>query len=337
MNLYFLGFTDLLLSFCFDGISKKRKNALLSGALLSFCMVCEIFFVQVFRLLEKTFCHCSLSRQFFATKPFVYTPCYTHNQIFSFGRCWGTFGALTPTTFSGKSFQLRIQQCALCCCHCCGRVAMSVSGFPCTNGRSFLFQSFRHKKVVLFTLSGQYLGWFTLRLSFEAVERSSLPSFYLYLLFPTACLTFNFSSLLIIPQNPIEGAQGKFKLQKMPNCVWVAQLFRGLSCLYKPISLPLIINRGYFFQTCPTASTTWLHVAMIMKVLSWVVLSFWWLPKGEIILLKICLSFYATHGTLDGSLHTIHASQAESFKTRLVRESVSEYELCLWKTKVSLR
>ena len=31
--------------------------------------------------------------------------------------------------------------------------------------------------------------------------------------------------------------------------------------------------------------------------LSWVVLSFWWLPKGEIILLKLCLSFYATHGS----------------------------------------
>ena len=134
--------------------------------------------------------------------------------VFSFGRCWGTFGVLTPTTFWGKSFQLRIQQCALCCCHCCGRVAMIVSGFPCTNGRSFLLQSFRHKKVVLFTLSGQFLGWFTLRLSFEAVQWSSFPSFYLYLLFPTACLTFNFSSLLIIPQNPIEGAQGKFKLQR---------------------------------------------------------------------------------------------------------------------------
>ena len=50
MNLYFFGFTDLLLSFCFDGIGKKRKNALLSGALLSFCVVCEFFFVQVFRL-----------------------------------------------------------------------------------------------------------------------------------------------------------------------------------------------------------------------------------------------------------------------------------------------
>ena len=262
-----MGFTDFLLSFCFDGISKTRKHALLSGALLSFCVVCEIFLCTSFQtFLRRDFVTALYLVSFFATKPFVYTLCYTHNQIFSFGRCWGTFGVLTPTTFWGKSFQLRIQQCALCCCHCCGRVAMSVSGFPCTNGRSFLLQSFRHKKVVLFTLSGQFLGWFTLRLSFEAVQRSSLPSFYLFLLFPTACLTFNFSSLLIIPQNPIEGAQGKFKLQKMPNIVWVAQLFRGLSCLYKPISLPLTINRGHFFQTCPTASTTWLHVPMIMKV-----------------------------------------------------------------------
>ena len=220
MNVYFLGFTDLLLSFCFDGISKKRKNALLSGALLSFCVVYEIFLCTSFQtFLRRDFVTALYLVSFFATKPFVYTPCYTHNQIFSFGRWWGTFGALTPTTFWAKSFQLRIQQCAFCCCHCCGRVAMSVSGFPCTNGRSFLLQSFRHKKVFLFTLSGQFLGCFTLRLSFEAVQRSSLPSFYLYLLFPTACLTFNFASLLIIPQNPIEGAQGKFKLQKMPNCV----------------------------------------------------------------------------------------------------------------------
>ena len=49
MNLYFLWFTDLLLSFCFDGISKKRKNALLSGALLSFCVVYEIFLCTSFQ------------------------------------------------------------------------------------------------------------------------------------------------------------------------------------------------------------------------------------------------------------------------------------------------
>ena len=49
MNLYFLRFTDLLLSFCFDGISKKRKNALLSGALLSFWVVYEIFLCTSFQ------------------------------------------------------------------------------------------------------------------------------------------------------------------------------------------------------------------------------------------------------------------------------------------------
>ena len=43
------GFTDLLLSFCFDGISKKRKNALLSGALQGFCLVCEIFLRTTFQ------------------------------------------------------------------------------------------------------------------------------------------------------------------------------------------------------------------------------------------------------------------------------------------------
>ena len=127
--------------------AKKRKNALLSGALLSFCVVYEIFLCTSFQtFLRRDFVTSLYLVSFFATKPFVYTPCYTHNQIFSFRRCWGTFGALTPTTFWGKSFQLRIQQCALCCCHCCGRVAMSVSGFPCTNGRSFHLQSFRHKK-----------------------------------------------------------------------------------------------------------------------------------------------------------------------------------------------
>ena len=49
MTLYFFGFTGLLLSFCFDGISKKRKNALPSGALLSFCLVCEIFLCTTFQ------------------------------------------------------------------------------------------------------------------------------------------------------------------------------------------------------------------------------------------------------------------------------------------------
>ena len=159
MTLYFFGFTDLLLSFCFDGISNKRKNALLSGALLSFCLVCEIFLCTTFQtFLRRDFVTALYLVSFFATEPFLYSSCYTHNQIFSFGRSWGTFGVLTPLTFWGKSFELSFQHCALCCCHCCGRVAMSVSGFPCTNGKSFLLQSVRHKTVVKFKLSGQLLG-----------------------------------------------------------------------------------------------------------------------------------------------------------------------------------
>ena len=101
INLYFFGFTDLLLSFCFDGISKKRKNALLLGALLSFCVVCEIFLCTSFQtFLRRDFVTALYPVSFFfATKPFVYTACFTHNQIFLFGRRWGTFGVLTPTTF----------------------------------------------------------------------------------------------------------------------------------------------------------------------------------------------------------------------------------------------
>ena len=120
-----------------------------SGALLSFCLVCEIFLCTTFQtFLRRDFVTALFLVSFFATKPFLYTSCYTHNQIFSFGRSWGPFGVMTPTTFWGNSFELGIQQRALCCCHCCGRVAMSVSGFPRTNGRSFLLRSFRHKTGV---------------------------------------------------------------------------------------------------------------------------------------------------------------------------------------------
>ena len=244
---------------------QKTEECTSIGCFAKFLLGVWIFSLYNFSdFLEKRFCHRSLSCQFFCHKPFLYTPCYTHNQIFSFGRSWGTFGVPTPLAFWGKSFELSIQQCALCCCHCCKRVVMSVSGFPCTNGRSFLLQSVRHKTAVLFTLSGQFLGWFTLRLSFEAVQRKELFSFCLYLPFPHCLPYFQLSSLLVVPHIPIESAHWKFKLQKMPNCVWVAELFQELSCLYKPISLPH--NRSHFFQTCPTASTTWLNVAMIRKV-----------------------------------------------------------------------
>ena len=129
--------------------TKKRKNAPPSAALLSFCLVCEISLCTSFQtFLRRDFVTALYLISLFATKSFVYTACFTHNQIFSFGRSQGTFGVLTPVTLGGKRFQLSIQQCAVCCCHCCGRVAMSVSDFPCTNGNSFLLQGFRHKTLV---------------------------------------------------------------------------------------------------------------------------------------------------------------------------------------------
>ena len=53
--------------------------------------------------------------------------------------------------------------------------------------------------------------------------------------------------------------------------------------------------------------------------LSWVVLSFWWLPKGEIILLKICLRFYATHGrSTTYSLH-LHLDSLPTYQSTSFR------------------
>ena len=105
MNLYFLGFTDLFLLFCFDGINKKRKNAPLSAALLSFCLVCEISLCTSFQTyLRREFVTALYLIRFFETKPFVYTVCFTHNQLFSLGRNWGTFGVLTVATFWGQNF-----------------------------------------------------------------------------------------------------------------------------------------------------------------------------------------------------------------------------------------
>ena len=200
MNLYFLGFTDLLLSFCFDGISKKRKNALLSGALLSFCVVCEIFFIQVFRfswILRRDFVIALYLVSVFATKPFVYTPSYTHNQNIFIWKMLGHIWCTDTNDLLGLSFQLRIQQCALCCCQCCGRVAMSVSGFPCTNGRSFLLQSFRHKK---WSTCLHFQASFLVDLPFGCPLRQfkgapSLPSICIcYFPLPALLLTFSPSS-----------------------------------------------------------------------------------------------------------------------------------------------
>ena len=157
---------------------------------------------------------------FFFLPPSIHCQGLLHPQpnIFIWNKLGHIWCELPQTTFWGKSFQLTIQQCALCSVLplLWESGYASVSGFPlsCIYGRSFLLQGFRHKTVVQFKLSGQFLGLFGCLLK-RFKGASSLPSICICH-FHTACL---FLPVLITPQNSIEGAQGKFKLQKMPNCV----------------------------------------------------------------------------------------------------------------------
>ena len=74
VNLYLLGFTDLLLSFCSDGIDKKQKNAHLSAALLSFCLVCEISLCTSFQTyLRRDFVTTLYLISFFLPPSHLYT------------------------------------------------------------------------------------------------------------------------------------------------------------------------------------------------------------------------------------------------------------------------
>ena len=81
---------------------RMHFHRLWGHALLSIClaMVCEISLCTSFQtFLRRDFVAALYLISSFATKKIGYTPCYTHNQIFSFGRSWGTFGVLTPATF----------------------------------------------------------------------------------------------------------------------------------------------------------------------------------------------------------------------------------------------
>ena len=81
VDLHIFGFTYLLLSFCFDGINKKRKNAPLSAAaLLSFSLACEISLCTSFQTFLRRDCHCSLSDQLFFCHQVICIHCQLHPQ-----------------------------------------------------------------------------------------------------------------------------------------------------------------------------------------------------------------------------------------------------------------
>ena len=195
MNLYFLGFTDLFLLFCFDGISKKRKNAPLSAALLSFCLVCEISLCTSFQtFLRREFVTALYLVKFFATKPFVYTACFAHNQLFSFGRNRGTYVVLTVATFWEQKVQT--QHPAVCSLLL---PLLWESSYECVG-----FSLHKCQLIPSFFKVLDIKPWYSLNfqasLSVDSPfgcplrqfkGASSLPSI-LYLSFPTACLSFDF-------------------------------------------------------------------------------------------------------------------------------------------------
>ena len=134
--------------------------------------------------LEKRFCHHSLSCQFFCHQAIFYT---------------------LPATHTTKYFHLEEVGAHLVCRHhwpfrakVSNSASSSVLSVAATAVRGWLrvcrvflaqmegpssFKVLDIKQWSFFKLSGQFLGWFTLRLSYEAVQRKELLSFYLYLSF----------------------------------------------------------------------------------------------------------------------------------------------------------
>ena len=200
MNLYFFGFTDLLLSFCFDGISKKRKNALLSGGSAKFLRGVWHFSLYKFSdFLEKRFCHCSLSCQFFFCHQAICIHSLLHPKPNIF--IWKMLGHIwcaDTNDLLGQKFPPEDPAVCSLLLPLLWESGNDCVGFPCRNGRSsgFLLQSFRHRKWS----SLHFQASFLVDLPFNCPLRQfkgapSLPSICIcYFPLPVLLLTFPPSS-----------------------------------------------------------------------------------------------------------------------------------------------
>ena len=201
-NKWTFTFGGLLSSCCHSVLMASTKNErmpLLSAALLNFAWCVKFLFVQVFRLSwEEILSPLSILSVFLPTSHLYTLPAspttkYCHlEEAGAHLVCWHQrpLGQKFPTQ----------HPCALCCCHCCGRVAFSVSGFPRSNGISFLLQGYRHKTVVQFKLTGQFVGWFTLRLSFNWGSSKERAPFLLFVSVISPLPAF--LSIFLPPHNP---------------------------------------------------------------------------------------------------------------------------------------
>ena len=217
----------------------KQKKGLLLTAVLSFCLVCQITLCTTFQTFWRRNVVTSLVPAIFsASKPFLDTAGFTHNEMFSFGRRQGSFGVVSfrtlLDTFSGWASNIVLSVVATAV----ERVAMTGPVFPSSKGKSFLLEDSRHVTVVLslFRLWGQFQVELPSRC--PILDRSALPSLFLPAGLPLPAF-LHFSFLLIL-QKSTDDAQGEFKLHWVPNCVCFTKRLRGRSCLHK--ARPRLLN-----------------------------------------------------------------------------------------------
>ena len=126
------------------------KNPNQGGPALSFCLVCQITLCTSFQnFWRRNFVTSLVPAIFSASKPFLHTACFTHNQMFSLGRRQGSFGVVSLRTlldtFSGWASNIVLSVVATAV----ERFAMTGPVFPCWKERSFLLEDPRHVTVVL--------------------------------------------------------------------------------------------------------------------------------------------------------------------------------------------
>ena len=254
-------------------MSIKQKYGLLSTAVLSFCLGCQITLCTTFQTFwRRNFVTSLVPAIFSASKPFLHTACFTHNQMFSLGRCQGSFGVVSLRTlldtFSGWASDILLSVLPLLW----KELPFDWTGFSCSKGRSFLLEDSGHVTVVLslFRLSGQFQVELPSR---RPLKHSTGVRFHpCFCQLVCHCLHFcTFPSFSYFKSRQMmlkENSRGIQAPQGAQPCVCFTKRLRGRSCLHKARPRLLYINCRHSFQSCPTASISWFYVAMIMNVLA---------------------------------------------------------------------
>ena len=233
-------------------MSIKQKNGLLLAAVLSFCLGCQTTLCTIFQTFWRRNVVTSLVPAIFsASKPFLHTACFTHNQMFSLGRRQGSFGVMSLRTlldtFSGWASDILLSMLPLLWKEL---PCMTAPVFPCSKGTSFLLEDSRHVTVVLslFRLWGQ----FQVELLSRWPSKHSTGVRFHPCFCQLVCHCLHFALFLPCHTSKVDrrcsrGILGEFKLHKVPNCICFTKRLRGLSCLHKARPRLLNINCRHSF------------------------------------------------------------------------------------------